>query len=351
LTESTGAARGIAGALFVLFYLVRAVGDGTEPSGQSSLIWLSPIGWIQLVQPFASVRWGVFALFLGAVVVLIAAAFVLCSRRDVGAGIIQPRLGPTKGSPHLGSPLALSWRLQRRSLSAWAILLALYGILIGYLAKTSANLLATNVQLAKVFALFGGASAYTDTLFTFSLTFAGWIAAAYAIAATLQLQSEEAERRVDPVLASSVSKLRWAGSELVLVVIGSATVLAAFGLLGGLTYGLSTSNVGYELPRVLTAALAYLPAVLVMVGIAVALYGILPRFAYLSWAALAAFVGIEIIGETLKVSQAILDISPFAHVPAVLVNGLSLMPLVSLTLLAVVLTAAGLLAFQHRSVG
>jgi hypothetical protein len=41
-----------------------------------------------------------------------------------------------------------------------------------------------------------------------------------------------------------------------------------------------------------------------------------------------AYVGIEIVGETLQVIQAILDLSPFAHVPAVLASGLSLMPLV-----------------------
>ena len=351
LTESAGVAKGIAGALFVLFYFLRAVGDGTESSGQSWISWLSPIGWMQLVQPFASERWSIFALFLGVVIVLIAAAYWLCSRRDVGAGIIQPRRGPAKASPWLRGPLALAWRLQRRSLFAWAALLALYGILIGYLAKTSADLLAANAQLAHFFALFGGASAYTDTLFTFSLTFAGWIAAAYSIAATLQLQSEEAEGRVDHVLAASVSRLRWVGSELALVVIGSATVLAAFGILGGLTYGLSTGNVGYELPRVLVAALAYLPAVWVIAGIAVVLYGIVPRFAVLSWGALAAFVGIEVIGATLKVSQAIMDLSPFTHVPTVLVSGLSVMPLVLLTILALVLTIAGLIGFQRRSIG
>ena len=351
LAESAGVARGIAAAIFVLFYVLRAVGDANEQSGQSWLSWMSPLGWMRLVEPFASERWGVFALFFGAVIVLIAMAYALSSRRDVGAGILRPRLGPARASPRLRSPLALAWRLHRRTMLAWAAMFAIYGVMVGYLAKTTADLLAANPQLANLFAHFGGASAYTDALFTLSLTFLGWIAAAYAITATLRLQAEEVERRVDHVLATAVSRLRWATSDLALMVIGSAVVLAAFGLSAGLTYGLSAGNVGYELPRIVVATLAYLPAVWVLGGIAMAFYGIIPRFALLSWGVLGAFIGLEIVGETLQVSQSILDISPFAHVPAVLVSGVSVMPLVSLALVALALIIAGLIGFQRRSIG
>ncbi|MGB9370757.1 MAG: ABC transporter permease [Halobacteriota archaeon] len=351
LTESAGVAKAIVAALFVLFYLFRAVGDGNEPSGGSWVSWMSPIGWMHLVKPFANERWGVFVLFLGAVIVLTAMAYALSSRRDVGAGVLRPRLGPATASPRLRSPLALAWRLHRRTLLAWAAMFAVFGVTIGYLAKASVDLLAANAQLAHLYALFGGASAYTDALFTFSLTFAGWIAAAYAVTVTLRLQSEEVEGRVDHVLATPVSRLRWATSDLIIVVIGSVVVLAAFGLSAGLTYGLSSGNVGYELPRMLVATLAYLPAVWVVAGIAMAFYGIIPRFALLSWGVLGAFIGLEIVGETLQMSQSILDLSPFHRVPAVLVSGVSVTPLVSLTLVALVLTIAGLFGFQRRSIG
>jgi len=223
--------------------------------------------------------------------------------------------------------------------------------MIGYLAKTSANLLAANAQLANLFAHFGGPSAYTDALITLSLTFLGWIGGAYAITATLQLQSEEVEGRVDHVLGAAVSRLRWASSDLALMVIGSAVVLTAFAVPAGLTYGLSTGNVGYELPRVLVATLAYLPAVWVVGGIAMALYGLAPRLSFVSWGALGAFILVELIGETLQVNQSILNISPFNHVPNVLLSGVSLMPLVSLTLAAMILAIVGLMGFQRRSIG
>ena len=351
LTESTGIARGIAGAFFVLFYVLRAVGDANETSGQSWLSWISPIGWVHLVQPFADERWGVFALFFASVIVLTAVAIAFSSRRDVGSGTFTPLLGPTRASHRLGGSLALVWRLQRRALFAWAALFALFGIMIGYLAKSSVILLAANPQLANLFAYFGGASAYTDALFTFSLTFVGWIGAAYAIGATLLLQSEEMEKRVDHVLATSVSRLRWATSHVVVVMIGSVLVLVAFSIPAGLTYGLSAGNIAYELPRLLVATMVYLPAIWVMVGITMALYGLAPRLSFVSWGALGAFIGVELIGELLKASQSVLNISPFKHVPAVLVSGLSATPLVSLTFVALALIAMGLIGFQHRSIG
>jgi ABC-2 type transport system permease protein len=351
LTESAGTARGIVGASFVLFFVLRAIGDGKEPSGRSWLSWSSPLGWVHIIEPFATIRWGVFGLFLGSFLVLAATAFALSSRRDAGAGIFVPRHGPTQASRRLGGPLTLAWRLQRRMLVASAVLFAMLGVMIGYLAKSSADLLASNVQLVKLYAVLGGTSAYTDALFTFSLTFTGWIAAAYAIASTLRLRSEEVENHVEHVLAAAVSRLRWATSNLVMVVIGSAVVLAAFGLAAGFTYGLSTGDVGYQLPRIVVATMVYLPAVWVMTGIAMALYGLVPRLSALSWGALGAVVGVEIIGGTLQVSQSILNVSPFNHVPKVLAEGLSLPPLASLTVVGFALVGFGLAGFRRRSIG
>jgi ABC-2 type transport system permease protein len=140
-------------------------------------------------------------------------------------------------------------------------------------------------------------------------------------------------------------------SNLVLVVIGSAVVLAAFGLAAGFTYGLSTGNVGHQLPRIVVATMAYLPAVLVMIGITMTLYGLVPKLSVVSWGALGAVVGAEIIGGTLQVSQSILNVSPFNHVPRALAEGLSLWPLASLTVVGLVLIGIGLIGFTQRSIG
>jgi len=351
LTESAGAARGIAGVILGLCYLLRAAGDMGEHNGWSWISWLSPIAWMRLIRPFADERWWIFALFIGSVIVLTATAFALSARRDVGAGFLHPRLGPATASPRLRSPLALAWRLHRNTLLAWAAGFAMYGAVFGSFAKTPSDLLTTNPQLVSLFANRGGSTGLSDSFLTFVLTIVSEIAAVYAIMATLQMQSEETEARLDPMLATPVSRLRWATSYVLLAAVGTAIVLAAFSLPAGLIYGLSIGNVGYELPRVLAAAMAYLPAIWVMAGIAVALYGLMPRFTFVSWGALLGIILIELLGKILQVNQSILNISPFTHVPKVLVGEVSVMPLIWLAVVAFALTVIGLIGLRRRSIG
>jgi ABC-2 type transport system permease protein len=348
VTESAGTAKGIAAVVIGLCYMLRAVGDVGEQSGLS---WLSPIGWMQQIRPFADERWSIFALFIGAVIVLTGTAFALSSRRDVGSGLLRPRVGPARASPRLNSSIALVWRLHRRTLLAWAAGFAVLGAMIGNLAKTGAEQLAASPQLASLLARLGGTSGVSYGFLTVGISMIVEIAAVYAIMATLQMQSEETEARAEHVLATPVSRLRWAAGYVLIMVVGTIVVLAAFSVPAGLTYGVSVGNVGYELPRVLAAAMVYLPAIIVMAGIAIALYGLMPRLTFLSWGALLGVFVIELLGELLQIGQWVQDISPFTHVPKVLASEFSAMPMFLLTIAALALVVTGLFGLQRRSIG
>jgi ABC-2 type transport system permease protein len=92
-----------------------------------------------------------------------------------------------------------------------------------------------------------------------------------------------------------------------------------------------------------------LPAVWVLVGVATAVYGVLPRFATgVSWGLLGVFLALELAWELQRVSQSIFDISPFADVHWA--TPVSLMSLIGLSIVAAILTAFGLLGFQRRDV-
>jgi ABC-2 type transport system permease protein len=101
----------------------------------------------------------------------------------------------------------------------------------------------------------------------------------------------------------------------------------------------------------LAAALAYLPAMWVLAGLTAALFGLVPRLGFVSWVALAAFLLLELGHELQLVSQSVLDISPFTHVPRVLISQGSAAPLVWLVGVAAVLAAAGLVGLRRRDVG
>src|SRR6266542_4391073 len=129
-------------------------------------------------------------------------------------------------------------------------------------------------------------------------------------------------------------------------------LLAAWiaGLAAGLVHGLNTGDIGRELPRVWGAAMVQLPAVWVLAATAVALFGLLPRLAAVSWGALAICVLIGLVGAAVQLNQRLLDVSPFTHIPKVPGAAVSATPLVWLASVAVVLVAAGLTGFRRRDV-
>ena len=56
---------------------------------------------------------------------------------------------------------------------------------------------------------------------------------------------------------------------------------------------------------------------MVLGGFAVALFGLLPRFAGLAWAALVVALLLGQLGELLQLPQWLMDVSPYTHVPQV----------------------------------
>jgi putative exporter of polyketide antibiotics len=151
------------------------------------------------------------------------------------------------------------------------------------------------------------------------------------------------------VLATATPRAGWAGGHLLVAAAGSAAVLATGGLLAGLAHGLRSGDLGGQLPRVLGAALVQLPAVWVMAAVAAALFGLAPRLVVgLTWAVLAAVLFVTIFGEPLQLSQPLLDLSPFAHLPRLPAAAFTATPLVWLLAVAALLAAAGLAAFRRR---
>ncbi len=173
--------------------------------------------------------------------------------------------------------------------------------------------------------------------------------AGYAIQALLRMRSEESAGRVEPVLAASVPRTRWMWSHVGIAAFGAVLLLTLMGLSTGVTYGLVVDDVGTQTSTLIGAALVQAPAVLALAGLAVAAFGLLPRLAAaLSWAVLALCVLIGQLGQILGLPQAVLDLSPFSHVPAAPADDVTALPLVALLLVAAALTAIGVASFRRR---
>lgn len=353
LSAGAGPARGIGIVVLAVAFILRAIGDvaAERGGGLSWLSWAPPLGWIYQVQAYHANRWWMFVLIAALVAALVYFAFALSARRDIGAGLLQPRLGPAEAAPSLRTPLALAWRLQKGTLYAWTLGFAIYGLLIGGIAKTAADLFNDNQQLLEILERMGGKSMLSDVFIAGVLGLAAIIISGYAISAALRMHSEEASLRSEPMLATRVSRLQWATSHLLFALLGPTVAMAVCGLCAGLTHGANTGNIGHELPRVLAGALVQLPAVWLLVALTVAAFGLLPRLAAtVGWVALSICLFLGQVGAMLRLNQFLLDISPFTHIPRVPGASVAVTPLLTLTVLATILISVGLSGFRQRDI-
>jgi ABC-2 type transport system permease protein len=194
----------------------------------------------------------------------------------------------------------------------------------------------------------GNAGSLSDIYLGAEINFLAIGAAAYGISAALRLRSEEAQGHSEQVLATRASRPALLGSHALIALLGSALLLMVVGLGMALSYGRASSGVAASFGHLLPSVLAPVPAVWVCVGLALVVFGALPRLVVLAWAVLAFFVLVGEFGSILKLPQALIDVSPFTHASVTPGGPVSGTPLVALLVIAAVLGLSAVAAFRRR---
>jgi ABC-2 type transport system permease protein len=350
LAGTARGARGLALAALGAAFALRGVGD----AGLSWLTWVSPLGWAEFARPFGSggERWWALALPLAAGAALTGAAFALAAWRDHSAGLLPARRGRPAASRFLRGPFGLAWRLQAGVLLGWLAGYVFAFATLGAAVKGVGSILGTSAVLKRYFLRIGYQHTVIDAYLAAMMLLAGLGAAAYATAAVLRLRTDETGDLAEPVLATATGRVRWALSHISVAVGGSGLLLAVAGLSAGLSYGILTGSVSTQVPVLLGAALARLPAVLVLAAVAVLVIGLLPwESVALAWTAVAVVAVIAVLGPSLQWPAPLMNISPFTHVPKLPGGSVTAAPLIWLCAIAVAFALAGLRGLRRRDLG
>ena len=350
VTESARAANGLTAIVLGVSYVLRAIGDSSADGSTQWVSWLSPIGWSQQVRAYAGDRWVVLLLPVVFLALMVAAAIALIQRRDVGAGLVRPRPGPPRGAASLRSPLALAWRLHRGSLFAWGFGFLLLGLLVGNIASNVDGFVTSDSAKEMVQKL-GGVEGITDAFLATELGIMGLLASAFGIQAALRLRSEETALRAEPLLATGVTRAQWLGSHVVLALFGTAVLILVAGLGSGVSSGASLGNMGRQVPRMLAGAAVQLPAIWLVTGLVVLLFGLAPKLVTGGWALYGLFLLIGQFGELFNLPQWMIDLSPYGHTPRLPGGEFSATPVLWLTAIAAALTLTGFVTFRRRDIG
>lgn len=349
--ESSRTANGLGVAVAAVSFLLRVIGDAGSSSGFGFLAWVSPVGLVQRVRPFAGERWWIVGLLTAIAVVLIATAQAISARRDVGAGVFVSQAGPAEAPASLASAWGLAFRLQKGVMASWVAGFALFGFFIGTATEGFADLLNENPFLREIIEQVGGESAVSDAFLASMLTVFGMMAAAHGVQATTWLRSEEIAERVDPLLATSTGRLRWMASHGLIGGVAPILDLLAAGAATGLAYGAAIGDIGGQVQRLIGAALVQLPAVWVLVGLALLLFGLFPRRSGLGWAVVGLTMFLTLFGVALRFPQALIDLSPFNHLPRVPGSAVTVEPIAWLLAVGAVATTLGFAGFRRRDIG
>ena len=306
--------------------------------------WASPLAWVDELRPLTDNRPLPLLPSLALIVALVYATIVLAGHRDLGAATLPVRDSAPARTGLLASPLGLATRLARPGALGWIAGLGIAGLIIGYLAKTSAEVF-KNASGGVIQAL-GGASGggfYLGIVFLL-------VALIVALAACGQvgaLRDEEADGYLDNLLVRPVARLPWLAGRLAVAAVVIIAAGAAAGLATWLGATIGGANLGFW--TLLAAGLNVVPAGLFVLGVGTLAYGLVPRYATIVTYGLVAWSFLaELVGAGLPASGSLRQLSVLHHIARAPAEdprwGMSLI----LVGIAVVAAAVGIAAFTRR---
>ncbi|MDO5745538.1 MAG: ABC transporter permease [Micrococcaceae bacterium] len=343
LATTSRGANSLSVGLLGVFYLIRAGADlQGEGTTASALSWFSPIGWAQNMRAFGDNNWWPLLAMLGWAVLGCALAVRIENRRDLGSGILPERRGPGSASRFLATPLGLVLRLQSLSLIGWLLGAILLGGFFGSVAR--AMVFALDPDNAYTQSLIGTERGTLNGVLGALALFNGLLAGAFAVQSQAGARGEEESGRLENLLAGSLARPVWLGAHVLVAAGGSAAML----LLGGYLTGAASQGAASG-GQMAAASLAYWPAVLLMIGVLLFCQGVLPRAATtIAWAFYGISLGAAMFGGLFSLSQDAIKATPFGMVPRMPAEDFAAMPLVLLSVIALVLGTVGLWRFRTR---
>lgn len=308
-------------------------------------VWLSPFGWYQQIHAFHQNNWWIIILFAVFFAICMKAAFMLNSRRDVGMGMIPMRKGPAAAPASLLSPLGLAWRLQRKLFIVWLLTASFFGAVFGAMIGEFSEKMSGLQRLEQIF---GDIFSMSEIFVMVLMAILGPFIAFYTVQGFLIMVSEESGGLAEPVLATAVTRLKWMLSHLVCFTLGAIVILMAWGLGGSVSAIVET---GIRWSKVLESALIQTPAILVLTGFFILVFGLLPGWSSsLSWTALSiSLLAGPFLGSALDLPRWVQNISPFTHIPAP-TESIAAFPIIVLLLIAALFTARSMISFSRRSI-
>jgi len=342
LSSSSRAATGFSFLALCLFFVMRAAGD----VGSEALSLISPLGLIQRTALFVDNNVWPSIIVLTEAAAVSAAAYALSALRDIDQGFIAARPGRRQASRFLRTSLGLALKLLRNTIIAWAVILFCLGASYGTILAD----IETFVAESPFYQMVIGANNDYSTMEMFTAT-VNVIASIAAVAPLLMIalrpRAEEREGRAEAVLARPVSREQYLGG-YVLPAFAASVIFPAASASGLYVSSAAVLGEPITIGFLLKANLVFVPALWVMIGVAVFLIGAIPKATGVIWAYFGFSFFTEFIGRMLNLPDWLGKITPFGYIPVLPVDDINLVTLCILGATGLALTLIGSVFYERR---
>ena len=208
-------------------------------------------------------------------------------------------------------------RLVRGVAVGWIGASVALALIMGLVARAASKSIEGSSSLKQILERLGGGNlGGAESYLGFAFLTVATVVALLAASQAHSIREEEADGRLDNLLVRAVARNRWlagrAGVALVLVVTtGVVSGFAAW-------VGAAVEGSDVSLGRLLEAGVNVLPPAVVVLGVGVLAFGVLPRlvnvavYGIVAWSFL-----VELVGASVKTSHWLLDTSLFHHMKPV----------------------------------
>ena len=310
-SQLAGTRRGataISAAVVALALALRTVAATTSAGGW--LRWTTPLGWAGELRPFANPQPVVLVLPVAAAALLLLLAAVLAARRDVGKGMLPTRDSAPPSLRLLGSPTAQALRSERGALTAWLVGIGAFALLMGFIAGVATEDVVSEEVQAQLEKLGTGSVVTPAGWLAFSFVFFVLAVSLFSCAQIGAIRGEEAEQRLETLLALPVDRRAWLAGRLLLATAGATAVALGAGVAAWA--GATAQGAGVALTRLIGAGANCLPVALLFLGIGALAIAVAPRAGTtVAYALVAAAFLWEVLGVLLDAPEWLLAVSPF----------------------------------------
>lgn len=320
-------------------FVVRAVIDGRRWDAT----WASPQGWLAEVRPWGAHQWWPLLAFAAMILLCGGLAVAMALHRDLAGGLVATRLGPSRGSARLGTPVGYAWRFARGALIGWIIGTCVWAVAFGSLSGEMTDIVAANPALLEAL----GVSRPEQLVTTLALLLGALGAACFGVQAMVRLAREESSGRLGFVLSTRTTQVRVWSVWVLVVALGAVVILQVSSVALAVTTALSTGD-GASMGSVLSGAASLALPVVVIVVVAAAMQAVGPRIAALAWSLVGWGAVVGMLAETMRLPSWARNLSPLYAVGQVPVDSPDRVALGVMGVLVVVLAVGGLLRFGRR---